>query len=93
MTIVDELKKSVSEYQCDFKKHDMAGVIVSFNVYQYIRTQRPLGFVEMSDGSAYLYGLLIIKHHLCPDDKAYVINQDVVNDIIWNQSIMKGNKE
>lgn len=29
MTILDELKKAVSEYHCDFKKHDMAGVIVS----------------------------------------------------------------
>lgn len=82
MTILDEVKKAVSEYQCDFKKHDMAGVIVSFNAYQYIRAQHPLEFVAMSDGSAYLYGLLVIKHPLCPDDKAYVINQDMVNDIL-----------
>ena len=89
MKILDELKKAVSEYQCDFKKHDMAGVIVGLNAYQYIRTQHPLGFVEMYDGSAYLYGLLVVKHPLCPDDKAYVINQDVVNDIIWSQMMMK----
>lgn len=90
MTILDELKKAVSEYYCDFKKLDMAGMIVGPNTYQYIRTQRPLGFVEMSDGSVYLYGLLVIKHPLCPDDKAYLINQDVVNDIIWSQMMMGG---
>ena len=93
MTILDELKKYVSEYQCDFKKHDMAGVIVSLNAYQYLRIQHPLGFVAMSDGSAYLYGLLVIKHPLCPDDKAYVINQDVVNDIVLSQLIMRGDSE
>ena len=93
MTILDELKKAVSEYQCDFKKHDMAGVVVSCKNYQYIRTQHPLGFVEMSDGSVYLYGLLVIRNPLCPDDKAYVINQDVVNDIIWSQSIMRGDSD
>ena len=94
MTILDELKKAVSEYHCDFKKHDMAGVIVGLNAYQDIRTQHPLGFVEMSDGSAYIYGLLVIKHPLCPDDKAYVINQDLVNDIVfWSQLIMRGDSE
>lgn len=93
MTFLYELKKPLSEYQCDFKKHDMAGVIVSYKNYQDIHTQHPLGFVEMSDSSAYLYGLLVIKHPLCPDDKAYVINQDLVNDIVWSQSIMRGNKE
>ena len=82
MTILDELLKAVSEYQCGFKKHDMAGVIVGLNAYQYIRTQHPLGFVEMSDGSAYLYGLLVIKNPFCPDDKAYVINQDLVNNFL-----------
>ena len=93
MTILDELKKAVSEYQCDFKKHDMAGVVVSYKNYQDIRTQHPLGFVEMSDGSAYLYGLLVIKHPLCPDDKAYLINQDLVNNYIWHQLIVRGDSE
>ena len=90
MTILDELKKAASEYHCDFKKHDMAGVIVSHKTFQDIRTQRPLGFIETSDGDAYLYGLLVIIYPLCPDDKAYVINQDLVNDIVWSQSIMRG---
>ena len=89
MTILDELKKTLSEYHCDFKKHDMAGVIVSHKTFQDILAQHPLGFIETSDGSAYLYGLLVIKHSLCPDDKAYVINQDVVNDILWSSSFMK----
>lgn len=91
--LVDELKKAVSEYQCDFKKHDMAVVIVSHKTFQDIRVQHPLGFIEISDDDAYLYGLLIIKHPLCPDDKAYVINQDVVNDIIWSQMMMRGDNE
>ena len=91
--LVDELKKAVSEYQCDFKKHDMAGVIVSYETFQDIRAQHPLEFIVTSDGDAYLYGLLVIKHPLCPDDKAYVINQDVVNDIIWSQLIMRGEEE
>lgn len=92
MIILDELKKYIFEYQCDFKKHDMdmAGVIVSYKTFQDIRTQHPLGFIEMSDGSAYLYGLLVIKHSLCPDDKAYIVNQDVVNDFILSQLIMRG---
>ena len=93
MTILDELKKTVSEYQCDFKKNDMAGVIVSHKTFQDLHTQHPLGFVEMSDGSAYLYGLLVIKHPLCPDDKAYLINQDVVNDILWSSSFMKPKRQ
>ena len=93
MTILDELKKAVSEYQCDFKKHDMAGVVVSHKTFQDICTQHPLGFVEMSDGSVYLYGLLVIKHTLCPDDKAYLINQDLVNNYIWHQLIVRGDSE
>ena len=93
MTILDELKKAVSEYQCDFKKHDMAGVIVSYKTFQDIRTQHPLGFIETSDGDAYLYGLLVIKRSLCPDDKAYVINQDLVNDIVRSQTIMRGDSD
>ena len=93
MTILDELKKAISEYYGDFKKHDMAGVIVSYKTFQDIRTQHPLGFVEMSDGSAYLYGLLVIKHPLCPDDKAYLINQDLVNDFLWHQSIVRGDSD
>lgn len=93
MTISDELKKYVSEYQCDFKKNDMAGVIVSHKTFQDIHAQHPLGFVETSDGDAYLYGLLVIKHPLCPDDKAYVINQDVVNDILESIYIMRGKQK
>lgn len=79
MTILDE-----------FKKHDMAGIIVSHKTFQDIRIQHPVEFVEMSDGNAYLYGLLLIKHPLCPDNKAYVINQDLVNNFLWHQSIMRG---
>lgn len=93
MTILDELKKAVSEYQCDFKKHDMAGVIVSHKTFQDIRTQHPSGFIETSDGNGYLYGLLVIKHPLCPDDKAYVINQDLVNNFIWHQLIIRGDSD
>ncbi len=93
MTILDELKKTVSEYQCDFKKFGMAGVIVSHKTFQDIRTQHPLGFVETSDGDAYLYGLLVIKDPLCPDDKAYVINQELVNNYIWHQLIVRGNSD
>ena len=90
---MDELKKAISEYQCDFKKHDMAGVIVSHKVFQDIRTQFPLEFFETSDGNAYLYGFLVIKHPLCPDDKAYFINQDLVNNFLWHQLIMRGDKK
>lgn len=93
MTILDELKKAISEYQCDFKKHDMAGVIVSHKNYQSIRIQHPSGFVEMSDGSAYLYGLLVIKHPLCPDDKAYVINQKVIDDFLWYKWVTRGDSD
>ena len=70
--------------------NDMAGVIVSCKTFQDIRIQHPVGFIETSDGNAYLYGLLVIKHPLCPDDKAYVINQDLVNNFLWHQLIVRG---
>ena len=88
MTILDELKNVVSGYRCNFKKNDMAGVIVSHKTFQYIQAQHPSEFIVTSDGDAYLYGLLVIKCPVCPDDKVYVINQDVVNDIILNQLLM-----
>ena len=73
--------------------NDMAGVIVSYKTFQDIRMQYPVGFVEMSDGNAYLCGLLVIKHPLCPDDKAYVINQDLVNNFLWHQLIVRSNTD
>ena len=89
MIDLDEIKRIVSEYQCDFKKNDMAGIIVSYGTFEILRTQYLSYLKEWHNGEIYLYGLLVIRHPLCPDDKAYVINQDVVNDILWSSRFMK----
>lgn len=73
--------------------NDMAGVIVSYETFQDLRIQHPVGFIETSDGNAYLYGFLVIKHPLCPDDKAYVINRDLVNNFLWHQLIVRSNTD